>query len=129
MRLNALSENLQISRNHGIGHYKKLDQYARAIRSQRNWITHNYGLPGEELNWGKIWRTVNYKIEKKVLPELIGAIEKECKLNLVDYKKTATTKSHSTRKVPDDHTFKTKSFEHSEACKLTNQKVSDPDVL
>ena len=83
MRLNAVSENLQISKSCGLRKHERLFEYARSLKHQRNWITHGYGLPGQEFDWEHIWRRVIPKLEKELLVELTQVIKKEDEMLMV----------------------------------------------
>ena len=75
MELNAVSENLNISKSCGLRiQHKKLFEYAKGLKGQ---IAHQYGLPKSRLDWNEVWHTVNSRLENTLLPELTNVIKQE----------------------------------------------------
>jgi hypothetical protein len=77
MRLNAVSENLQISKLFGLRKHWRLFEYARSLKHQRNLITHRYGLAGVRFDWSNVWHNVIPKVENQLLVELTKVIQTE----------------------------------------------------
>ena len=84
MRLNAVSENLHISKSCGLRKYGRLFEYAHFLNDQRNRFAHRYGLPGAQIHWDHVWHRVIPKLEKELLVELTQVIEKEEEKDSID---------------------------------------------
>ena len=93
MRLNAVSENLQISKSCGLRKHGRLFEYARSLKDQRNWIAHRYGLPAAQIRWDHVWHSVISKLEKELLLELTQVIEKEDEKDSVDGNQKSTNQT------------------------------------
>lgn len=93
MRLNAVSENLKISKSCGLRKHERLFKYAHSLKHQRDLFTHQYVLPGSHIKWKRIWRRVVSKLETELLVELTQVIKKETKKDFVDGNQKSTNQT------------------------------------
>ena len=78
MELNAVCQNLRVSQScYFREKHRILFKHAYILKTQRNRIIHQYGLPDSRLNWKAVWQTVNFDLEHVLLPELIQIIDQE----------------------------------------------------
>jgi hypothetical protein len=105
MRLNAVSENLQISKSCGLRKHWRLFEYARSLKKQRNWITHRFGLPGPQFPWDHVWHRVISKLEKELLLELTQVIEKEKGKDSIDGNQKSTNQTPDSLDTPSSPNF------------------------
>jgi hypothetical protein len=74
----AVSENLSLKKDSPMmQRHPELSKAAKALRGQRDILTHRYGLPDPSIDWSLVWETFESDLENIILPPLNEAIEME----------------------------------------------------